>query len=64
MHAPLQMEADLANIEYLTKKIHPQPQSQKFLPLGVVTPERYFGAVVRYAGHSIMDSGGGIFEMF
>ena len=32
--------------------------------IGVVTPERYFGAVVRYAGHSIIDSGGGIFEMF
>ena len=30
----------------------------------MVTPERYFGAVVRYARHSIIDSGGGIFEMF
>ena len=26
------------------------------LAIGVVTPERYFGAVVRYAGHSIIDT--------
>ena len=40
------------------------PAAGPALLIGVVTPERYFGAVVRYAGHSIIDTGGGIFEMF